>query len=101
MVDDESIEDLVDRVINKSDKFEIDKSNIKEGAVSSFRYVTDEEEIKSVLTPEGVSPVAKIMGLPDEVKTVDGVSVLSGLGDTSAIESVIQKHIQLKNLKDK
>ena len=101
MPNDESIEDLVDRVINKSDKFEIDKSNITGEEEPAFRYVTDEEEIKSVLTPEGVSPVAKIMGLPDEVKTVDGVSVLSGLGDTSTIESVIQKHIQLRNLNRK
>jgi len=101
MANDEFIEDLVDRVINKSDKFEIDKSNIEEEEVAAFRYVTDEEEIKSVLTPEGTSPVAKIMGLPDEVKTVDGVSVLSGLGDTSTIESIIQKHIKLRNLNEK
>ena len=101
MPSDEPIEDLVDRVINKPNKFEIDKSNTKEEDAPAFRYVTDEKEIKSVLTPEGTSPVAKIMGLPDEVKKVDGVSVLSGLGDTSTIESVIQKHIQLRNLKDK
>lgn len=101
MANDEFIEDLVDRVINKSDKFEIDKSNIEEEEAAAFRYVTDEEEVKSVLTPEGASPVAKIMGLPDEVKTVDGVSVLSGLGDTSTIESVIQKHIKLRNPNEK
>jgi len=98
MPTDKSIEDLVDKIINKSTKFEIIDEETKNPLQEPFRYLTDKDEIKSMLTPKGVR-MSSIINLPEAAKMVDGVEVLSGLGDTDAIESVIQKHIQSRKLK--
>ncbi len=78
MPSDKSTEELVDRMINKAQK----------------------DEIQSVLSERKITPVS-IMKLPDEVKMVDGVECLSGLGDTDAIESIIQRHIETRKFRNK
>lgn len=100
MPSDESTEELVDRIINKTQKDEIVDREIKETGTEPFRYITDEDEIQSVLTTEKTSPFT-IMKLPDEVKMVDGVECLAGLGDTDAIESIIQRHIGSRKFRNK
>ena len=101
MPSEESIDELVDRVINKAGKSsepeigKIDETN-------SFRYLKDEDEIKSVLKPLGVSPLpGTVWQLPKAVKMVDGELCLAGLGDSKSIESIIQRHIQLRKIKKK
>jgi len=100
MPSDKSTEELVDRMINKAQKDEIVDGEIKERGMEPFRYITDEDEIQSVLSERKITPVS-IMKLPDEVKMVDGVECLSGLGDTDAIESIIQRHIETRKFRNK
>ena len=98
MVRNESVEELVDRLVNKFEKeTAVDTPQIKNEQQSSFRYLTDDNEIKSVLT----SKIKTIMDVPEEAKMVDGADVLSGLGDAKVIESVIQKHIQTRKFENK
>jgi hypothetical protein len=101
MPSEESIDELVDKVINKVGKnSETEFEKIEE--TDSFRYLKDEEEIKSVLKPVGVSPLpATVWQLPEAVKMVDGELCLAGLGDSKSIESIIQRHIQLRKIKKK
>ncbi|MEA2055941.1 MAG: hypothetical protein U9O49_03825 [Candidatus Thermoplasmatota archaeon] len=98
MVGNESIEKLVDRLVNKFEKETVaDTPQIKNEQQLPFRYLTDNDEIKSVLT----SKVKTIINVPEEAKMVDGTNVLSGLGDTTTIERVIQKHIQTRKFENK
>ena len=98
MVGNESVEELVDHLVDKLGKGTVvDTPQIKNEQQSPFRYLTDNDEIKSVLT----NPVKTILNVPKEAKMVDGTDVLSGLGDTEAIESVIQKHIQTRKFENK
>ena len=98
MPSDKSVEDLVDKLINRSERFEVVEDKSKKTQEKPFRYITDENEIKSILMPQGIKH-ATIINLPEAAKKVDGVDVLAGLGDTDTIENVIQKHITSRKFK--
>lgn len=99
MPSNESIDKLVDKVIDRVTK--ISETEVgKNDETNSFRYLTNEEEIRSVLKPEGVSPLpGTIWQLPEAVKMVDGKLCLAGLGDSKTIENIIQRHIQIRKIK--
>lgn len=101
MPSNESIDELVDRVIHKTGKnLETEFEKIEEA--NSFRYLTDQDEIRSVLRPDGVSPLpGTVWQLPEAVKMVDGKLCLAGLGDSKTIENIIQRHIQIRKIKRK
>ena len=98
MSSDKSVEELVDKLINRSERFEVIEDKSKKTQEEPFRYITDENEIKSMLTPQGVKP-ATIINLPEAAKKVDNISVLAGLGDTDTIETIIQRHITSRKFK--
>jgi len=103
MQSDESVEELVDRLIDNNSKPDDTRESFnKLNTQDSFRYIRDDEEIKSVLTPEGVSPISRKIGhLPIEVKMVEGKLCLAGLGDSDIIEDIIQRHIHLRKISKK
>lgn len=101
MVDEESIENMVDKILTKSgyEKRNVDDMQVKKDGTEPFRYITDEDEVRSILRPIG-RPTGNIMEVPREAKMVDGVECISGLGDTNTIENVIQRHIASRKFKD-
>ena len=104
----ESIDDLVDKILDRHEKKEdFVGRNIKKEEIPPFRYLTDEDEIKSVLmTDKPVSNVDRSVSsmrytLPDEINMVDGVRCIAGLGNTEKIESVIQRYIKTRGFNKK
>ncbi|UCH72535.1 MAG: hypothetical protein JSW62_03030 [Thermoplasmatales archaeon] len=96
---DESIDELVDRLIDKAEKSKTDVET-KEIRPEPFRYIIDKEEIKSELSKSAEkTPSISVMKLPKEIKMVDGKECLAGLGDADTIESIIQRHIQIRKLR--
>jgi len=85
----ETIEELVDRLISGiDDRDEIKKRKPKQ---PSFRYLTDEDEIKEVLT-ENQTPDASVMQKSPKIKIVDEQLAVIGLGNVEKIENIIQRH---------
>jgi hypothetical protein len=81
-----SIEELVDRLISGvGPEEEINKRRPK-----PFRYLTDKDEIKTILSEEN-TPVT-MMTTSNKPKIVDDFLTVTGLGDVETIENVIKKH---------
>jgi len=92
MQNEETIEDLVDRVINEavSLKQDIEDDEVKKRKPKPFRYLTDKEEIKAEL--EKIASVS-VMKKSDAPKVFDDSRItILGLGDIQTIENVIKKH---------
>ena len=88
MITKESIDEIVDEVINK---FEMNKEEIKKRKPQPFRYITDKEEIKALLNEEENTHIT-IMKSPDQVKIIEDKLCIFGLGDIETIENVIRRH---------
>ena len=86
---DESIEELVDRLISGIDgSEEIKKRKPKQ---PSFRYLRDKDEIKEVLA-ENQTPDFTVMKKSEIIKIVDEHLAVIGLGNVETIENIIQRH---------
>ena len=101
MSDEETVDELVDKVIEealaKSDK---DSEDIKKRKPKPFRYLTNEEEIQAELTPEEPSPVSVMKETSTAKVTEENWAVL-GLGDVETIENVIKRHEASRKFKEK
>jgi len=91
----ESIDEIVDRIINETLKEEDKKNKIK-----PFRYLTNEEEIQAEINDLKITRIS-VMKVPEAAKFVDGETCLAGLGDIQTIENVIRKHEVSRKFKDK
>ena len=102
MVAEDSIDNMVDEILTKSEgqKRNVEDVQVENDTTMPYRYITDEDEIRSILRPIGQRPMGNIMHVPKEAKMVDGIECLSGLGDTVTIENVIQRHIASRKFKD-
>ena len=96
MPNDEEIDKAIDEIIAKS---KISDEDIKKRKPKPFRYLTN-EEIQDELKEETVAPKT-IMSVPEEAKIVDDKSVITGLGDVEAIETVIRRHEVSRKFKEK
>ena len=65
----------------------------------SFRYLTNEQEIKAELSQEP-TPIS-IMAEKPSAKIVDERLAVLGLGDIETIENVLKKHEASRKFKDK
>ena len=83
----ESIDDLVDEIIKKSDT---DKDIKKRKPTPSFRYLTNEEEIKSALNEE--EKQFTFMKNPNKKELFNEEIFKVGMGDVKTIEDIIKKH---------
>lgn len=91
MQSDETIEDLVDRTLNKAIvKHDIVDDDVKKRKPKPFRYLTDKEEIKAELEKAATFSVMKVSNAP-KVFDDSRITIL-GLGDIQAIENVLKKH---------
>jgi len=99
MQSDETIEDLVDRTINKAMlRHEIEDDDVKKRKPKPFRYITDKEEMKAEL--EKIATVS-VMKSPNAPRVFDESRLtILGLGDIQAIENVIKKHEVSSKLKE-
>jgi len=82
-----SIDDLVDEILNKTD---IDKDIKKRKPKPSFRYLKDEEEIKSALLDE--EKQITFMKNPNKIILFNEEIFKVGMGDVETIENIIKKH---------
>lgn len=82
-----SIDDLVDEILKKSDT---DREIKKRKPKPSFRYLTDEEEIRSALLDE--EKQISFMKNPDRVELFNEEIFKVGMGDVKTIENIIKKH---------
>jgi hypothetical protein len=100
MPSDETIEDLVDRIINEAlVKHDIEDDEVKRRKPKPFRYLTDKDEIKAEL--EKVSTFS-VMKAPNAPKVIDESRLaILGLGDIQAIENVIKKHEISRKFREK
>ncbi len=89
-----SIDDLVDEIIEKSDS---DKDIKKRKPKPSFRYLTDEEEIKSALINEGKQ--FTFMKDPNKKELFNEEIFKVGMGDVQTIENIIKKHEVSRKIK--
>ena len=83
----ESIDNLVDEILNKSDT---DKEIKKRKPKPSFRYLTDEEEIKTALNEE--EKQFTFMKNPSKKELFNEEIFKVGMGDVKTIEEIIKKH---------
>jgi hypothetical protein len=83
----EEVNKAIDEILLKPDT----KPEIKKRKPQPFRYLTNPEEIKSVLEEFDESQVT-VMKEPTAPKIVEDTMAIVGLGDVDAIESVIRKH---------
>ena len=90
----ESIDNLVDEIIKKSDT---DKEIKKRKPKPSFRYLTDEEEIKSALLDE--EKQFTFMKDPNKKELFNEEIFKVGMGDVKAIENIIKKHEVSRQIK--
>lgn len=92
MLDDETVDRLVDKVIEEAlAKSNKDNEDIKKRKPKPFRYLTSEEEIQAELTPEQPSPVSVMKDSPS-AKIADEHWAVLGLGDVITIENVIKRY---------
>lgn len=98
MSPDESIDKEVDKLLDRFSKKNKPNTNVKD-ETKPFRYITDEDEIKSVLKSEETP--TSIADLPEEAKKVGEKDIQSGLGDTDAIDRVLKRHIETRKFNDK
>lgn len=93
MPNEESIDELVDRLLNKTSP---DDEDIKERKPKPFRYLTEEEADKELfeLTPKSV------MKSPDQPKILSDEIFITSMGDEATIENIIKKHQVSKKFKD-
>ncbi|MDH7507604.1 MAG: hypothetical protein QHH15_07485 [Candidatus Thermoplasmatota archaeon] len=100
MQSDETIEDLVDRLINESMlKNDIEDDEVKKRKPKPFRYLTDKEEIKAELEKIATVSVMKTSNAP-KIFDSSRIAIL-GLGDVKTIESVLKKHEISRKFKEK
>jgi hypothetical protein len=101
MSDDETVDELVDKVIEealtKSDK---DNEEIKKRRPKPFRYLTNEEEIQAELRLEHPSPVSVMKDSFSTGIAEENLAVL-GLGDVETIENVIKRYEASRKFKEK
>ncbi len=90
----ESIDDLVDGIIKKSDT---DKEIKKRKPKPSFRYLTNEEEIKSALLDE--EKQFTFMKDPNKKELFNEEIFKVGMGDVKTIENIIKKHEVSRQIK--
>jgi len=82
-----SIDDLVDEILKKTDT---DKDIKKRKPKPSFRYLKDEEEIKSALLDE--EKQITFMKNPNKIELFNEEIFKVGMGDVETIENIIKKH---------
>jgi len=101
MPDDETVDELVDKVIEEAlVKSEKDNEEIKKRRPKPFRYLTNEEEIQAELTPKQPSPVTVMKDSPS-AKIADENWAVLGLGDIETIENVIKRYQISRKFKEK
>lgn len=101
MPDDETVNELVDKVIEEAlVKSEKDDEEIKKRRPKPFRYLTSQEEIQAELTPKQPSPVT-VMKDTLSAKIADEHLAVLGLGDVETIENVIKRYEISRKFKEK
>ncbi len=89
-----SIDDLVDNILKNS---KTDKEIKKRKPKPSFRYLKDEEEIKSALLEE--EKQITFMKDPNKKELFNEEIFKVGLGDVKTIEDIIKKHEVSRKIK--
>jgi hypothetical protein len=90
----ESIDDLVDEILNKSK--EIDKE-IGKRKIKPFRYLTNRKEIESALSEE--EKQITFMKNPKKKELFNEEIFKVGMGDVKTIEDIIKKHQVSRRIK--
>jgi len=94
--DEEVINQAIDEIITKTSSEEDIK---KRRPTKPFRYLKNEEEIKSALTQEDMPP--SVMKSEDSPKIVEDFMNIVGMGDVETIENIIQKHVTSRKFSEK
>ncbi len=90
----ESIDDLVDEILNKSQE---KPDEIKKRRLKPFRYINDENEIKSILS-EGEKQTT-FMKNPNKKELFNEEIFKVSMGDIKTIEDIIKKHEVSRKIK--
>jgi len=90
----ESIDDLVDEILNKSQE---KPDGIKKRRPKPFRYINDENEIKSILSEE--EKQTTFMKNPNKKELFNEEIFKVSMGDKKTIEDVIKKHEVSRKIK--
>ena len=97
MKTDEKIDELIDKIIKRT---EPNDTEIEETKLMPFRYLTDEDEIQSMLKDEEKPVPFTKMKIQQEVSSIASEEIYS-LGDITTIENVIRKHEEIRRVKEK
>jgi len=95
-LDDNSIEEIVDRLISSVDSNEEIKR--RRPKKPSFRYLRDKDEIQAVLSENQIQDVS-VMKTRNTIKIVDEHLAVVGIGNVEAIENIIRKHQASRKLR--
>ena len=89
-----NIEELVDRLLTSLDADE----EIKKRRPKPFRYITDKNEIQTVLSERNQQEIT-VMKTSARHKIVDEQLAVVGLGNVETIENILRKHQASRKLK--
>ena len=90
----ESIDDLVDEILNESQE---KPDGIKKRRPKPFRYINDKKEIKSILSE--AEKQRTIMKNPNKTELFNEEIFKVSMGDIKTIEDIIKKHQVSRKIK--